>query len=183
MNFYPKVSVIIPTYNRAHLILRVLKNISEQSYDNLEIIIVNDGSSDNTSRLVSEYKDPRVIYLEHRQNMGLPAARNTGLKSSSGDIIAFQDTDDLWVRNKLEKCIEKFRSNGKIDIVYSGSYRYHGNNKTYMPYNYIKKKDGNILESLLYGNFIPAISVCIRRECFDPGIFQRSRQFIKNTIN
>lgn len=175
MDFYPKVSIIIPTYNRAHLILSVLKNISAQTYDNLEIIIIDDGSSDDTLRLVSEFRDPRVIYIKHRQNMGLATARNTGIKASSGDIIAFQDTDDLWLKNKVEESVKVFRLNRRISIVYSGSYRYQGGQKTYIPYSYISKKEGNVLESLLSGNFIPAISVCIKRECLDKiGLFDES---------
>jgi glycosyltransferase involved in cell wall biosynthesis len=141
----------------------------------LEIIVVDDGSNDDTLQLVSEYKNPRVIYIKHEQNMGLAAARNTGIKSSSGDIVAFQDTDDLWLENKVEECIKAFRLNPKISIVYSGSYRFQGRQKAYIPYSYISKKNGNVLESLLSGNFIPAISVCIKRGCFDEiGLFDES---------
>lgn len=173
MTFSPKVSVIVPSYNRGFIILRSLKSISEQTYTNLEIIVVDDGSVDNTFDIVSQYDDPRVVYIKHNKNMGLSSARNTGIKASSGEIIAFQDTDDIWLKNKLKEHIEAFESTIKnIYVVYSGSYRYKNHKKDYIPYKYILPKEGDVFKKLLGGNFIPAISLCARRECFEKvGLF------------
>jgi glycosyltransferase involved in cell wall biosynthesis len=172
MRLNPKISVIIPSYNRGHLILRALKSVSDQTYTNLEIIVVDDGSNDNTVHVVSKYDDPRVTYIKHDNNMGLPSARNTGIMASSGEIIAFLDTDDLWLKHKLRGHIKAFNSKREAYVVYSGSYRFQNRRKTYIPSKYIHPKRGDVLKRLLAGNFIPAISVCVRRECFDKvGLF------------
>jgi glycosyltransferase involved in cell wall biosynthesis len=172
MKTTPRISVIIPSYNRGHLILQALKSVSDQTYTNLEIIVVDDGSNDNTTHVVSKYNDPRVVYIKHDNNMGLPSARNTGIKASSGNIIAFLDTDDLWLEHKLEEHINIFDSKRDTYVVYSGSYRYQNRKKTYIPSKFIHPKQGDLLKRLLAGNFVPAISVCIKRECFDKvGLF------------
>ncbi len=174
--YNPKVSVIIPSYNRAHIILNCLESVCSQTYSNLEIIIVDDGSKDNTSDVVSQYKDSRIIYVKHEKNQGLPSARNTGIKTSCGEILAFQDTDDLWMPTKIEETVNVFgESSSDVGVVYAASIRYRNNKKTYLPASYIKPKEGDVFKRLLLGNFIPAISACVRRECFDQvGIFDPS---------
>ena len=172
MEANPKISVIIPSYNRDHLILKAVESVSSQTYSNLEIIVVDDGSTDNTSDVISEIDDPRLIYIKHNQNRGLSAARNTGILAASGDIFAFLDTDDLWIRHKLNEHVRIFNSSSNISVVYSGSYRYKNNEKIYIPPKCVPSKHGKIFNQLLFGNFIPAISVTAKRECFDKvGLF------------
>ena len=119
----PLVSVIIPTYNRAHLIAETLDSVSAQTYQNWECIIVDDGSSDNTDEVVGEYvnKDNRFKYY-HRPEEHLPGgngARNYGFKMSQGEYVNWFDSDDLMVAEKFKNQIDIFNRSSKIDVVFS----------------------------------------------------------------
>lgn len=117
------VSVNIATYNRAHLLPRCLDSVLSQTYDNFEVIIVNDSSTDNTIELVNEYKKiyPRIKLITHTQNIGLANARNTAYQNSNGKYIAFMDDDDEWIdEEKLKKQVEVFsKKSGILAIVCS----------------------------------------------------------------
>lgn len=122
VNNIPKVSVIIPTYNRAHLIGRAIKSVLNQTYQDFEIIVVDDGSTDSTEEVIKEFqkKDKRIKYVKHKKNKGEGAARNTGIKISKSPFIAFQDSDDESFPQRLEKQIKVFENESqKIGIVYS----------------------------------------------------------------
>lgn len=163
----PKVSVVIPTYNRAHLISRAIHSVLNQTYQDLEIVIIDDGSIDNTEEIVKSFEDERIVYLRHSKNKGASAARNTGIKASKGDYIAFQDSDDEWFPDKLERQVNTFdNAPSEIGIVYSGFYRIEADKKTYIPGDYIVQKDGNIHNELLKGNFVGTPAVLIKKECF-----------------
>lgn len=110
------VSVIVPTYNRAHLIKRSVMSVLNQTYDNLELIIVDDGSTDNTEEIVKSIEDDRIIYIQ-QQNQGACAARNNGIDHAQGEFIAFQDSDDVWHKNKLERQLETLKQTG-ADLVF-----------------------------------------------------------------
>lgn len=99
----PLVSVIIPTYNREQTILRSINSVLNQTYSNLECIVVDDASTDHTSSLIERLNDKRVIYLKLEMKKNASAARNAGLCIAKGDLIAFQDSDDEWLSQKLEK--------------------------------------------------------------------------------
>lgn len=113
------VSVILPSYNRANTIARAIKSVVNQTYTNYELIIVDDGSTDNTEEVVKSLKNENIIYIKHPHNKGAAGARNTGLKIAKGEYIAFQDSDDEWMSHKLKKQINIMKCNKKIDIVYS----------------------------------------------------------------
>jgi glycosyltransferase involved in cell wall biosynthesis len=112
----PTVSVIIPTYNRAHLIGRSVRSVLNQTYTDFELIIVDDGSKDNTEDILKAFNDPRIMFIKHTINRGVCAARNTGIKSARGAYIAFQDSDDEWLPQKLEKQMAVFQQDKKGDI-------------------------------------------------------------------
>jgi glycosyltransferase involved in cell wall biosynthesis len=97
----PKVSVVIPTYNRGRVVGEAIESVLAQTYRNLEVIVVNDGSSDDTEDRVRRLADPRVRYLK-RPHAGVAAARNAGIAVSTGQLISFLDSDDLWKPDKLE---------------------------------------------------------------------------------
>lgn len=84
----PTVSVVIPTYNRAHLLGRAIQSVLNQTYHDFEIIVVDDGSTDNTEKVVKSFNDPRIHYIRHDQNRGGSAARNTGIKMARGGIYS-----------------------------------------------------------------------------------------------
>lgn len=98
-----KVSVILPTHNRPDLLNRAIDSVIDQTYDNIELLIVDDSSETDTESIVEEYNDCRIRYFEHEQNQGPAAARNTGIEQATGDYIAFLDDDDEWRHSKLEK--------------------------------------------------------------------------------
>ncbi len=104
----PLVSVIVPTYNRSHSILQTIYSIINQSYKNYEIIVVNDGSTDNTIRILERFKDSIVLLTQ--ENKGQAAAKNTALKHAKGQFIAPLDSDDVWNSNYLERGIGELLS-------------------------------------------------------------------------
>ena len=115
----PLVSVVIPTYNRADLISRAIASVCSQSYQNLEIIVVNDNSQDNTEEVVREIAqgDSRINYYRHSNNLGGSVARNTGIKKATGEYIAFLDSDDIWLPQKLELQLRAIAKNRHDKIV------------------------------------------------------------------
>lgn len=115
----PKVSVIIPTYNRADLLPRAIESVLNQTFKDFELIVVDDGSTDNTKELVSDFqkKDNRIQYI-WQENSGAPAKpKNTGIKNSKGDYIAILDSDDEWLPEKLEKQLKLFEKDKNLGIV------------------------------------------------------------------
>ena len=107
MTAEPLISVIIPTYKRAALVPRAIESVRRQTHKNLEILVVDDGSPDNTASVVQSIPDSRIQYLRHERNKGLPAARNTGIRAAKGAYIAFIDDDDEWFEDKLEIQVKK----------------------------------------------------------------------------
>jgi glycosyltransferase involved in cell wall biosynthesis len=104
------VSVIIPTYNRASTLARAIESVLKQTYGNLELIVVDDSSNDETSGVVSGIADERIKYIKFSKNKGVAAARNAGIKESCGDYIAFLDSDDQWLPDKLKLSLEVFKN-------------------------------------------------------------------------
>ena len=163
----PTVSVVIPTYCRAHLLGRAIQSVLNQTYQDLEIIIVDDGSSDNTDEVVKSLKDERIRYIRHEKNKGATAARNTGIKAARGEYIAFQDSDDEWLPQKLEKQMKVFETvSPKVGVVYTGFVRIENDKKEYIPYSWVAQKEGDIHKELLKGSFITTPSIVVRKECF-----------------
>jgi len=172
----PKVSVIIPTYNRANLIGRAIRSILCQTYAEYEIIVVDDGSNDNTRDVVESFRDDRIQYIRHRENRGNGAALNTGIKVARCDYIAFQDSDDEWLSEKLEKQIFRLESaNSEIGAVYTAMWRIESNSAFLVPQVAIKKKEGNIGHIILESCFIGMPTVLIHKRCFDRvGLFDEN---------
>lgn len=113
LNFIDKnelVSVIIPAYNRGYILPRAVSSVLAQTYPNIECIIIDDGSADNTEQVVKGFSDPRVRYIRHPKNRGLSASRNTGISASHGDFVAFLDSDDEYLNEKIERSLETFRN-------------------------------------------------------------------------
>jgi glycosyltransferase involved in cell wall biosynthesis len=113
----PTVSVIIPTYNRAAWLKQAIESVLAQKFKDFELLIIDDGSTDNTIDSIKNYGD-RVIY-KFQSNQGPAAARNLGIKSAQADLISFLDSDDRWVVNKLEKQVSLMRNNPSIKICYT----------------------------------------------------------------
>ncbi|MFW6000720.1 MAG: glycosyltransferase family 2 protein, partial [Halorubrum sp.] len=99
----PRVSVIVPTYDRATTLPRAIDSALEQTVDDLEVVVVDDGSTDDTASVLASYDDPRVRPIVHATNRGANVARNTGLEHARGEYVAFLDSDDAWRPTKLER--------------------------------------------------------------------------------
>ena len=112
------VSVIVPCYNRADIVGETIDSLLRQSYPKLEVIVVDDGSTDNTRDVIARYSDPRVRYL-FKPNGGLSAARNFGLERANGEFIAFLDSDDLWHEWKLESQLRLFARHPEVGLIWS----------------------------------------------------------------
>ncbi|SKB29072.1 Glycosyltransferase involved in cell wall bisynthesis [Lysinibacillus sp. AC-3] len=159
----PLISVVIPAYNRAKTIKYCLDSITSQTYKNIEIIVVDDGSQDNTVDIVKSYNDSRVKCIITSGNRGAQAARNSGIKNSIGEWIAFQDSDDEWLPNKLSKQIER-ALNIQAEVVYCECY--------------VKKEDelglfgtkgfeGNIYNKLLFNQDPTFPGIVVKKECLE----------------
>ena len=129
---YPLVSVIIPTYNREKTITYCLNSVLSQTYKNFEVIIVDDCSTDNTAAMINSHPDSRVRCIVLEKNSGAQAARNRGIKEAKGDWIAFQDSDDEWLPNKLERQINVLSKAGfdPYTVVHSNAIKRDYTTKT-----------------------------------------------------
>lgn len=168
----PKISVIIPTYNRTHLLGRAIQSVLRQTYQDFEIIIIDDASTDGTEKLVKDFNDNRIIFLRLEKNRGGSAARNTGIKNSSGEYIAFLDSDDEWLPEKLEKQVNVFNNAEKtLGVVYTAFYKENWNTQHDPPLH-----RGDIFNLILIKNFVGTTStVLIRKECFNKaGVFDET---------
>jgi len=123
MHSNPLVSVVIASYNRASLIARAIASVLNQKYRNLEIVIVDDGSTDNTSQVALSFNDERIKIFSHEKNKGLAASRNTGIKNSNGEFVTFLDDDDEWLPEKIQRQLEVFQGlNIAIGLVFINGY-------------------------------------------------------------
>jgi len=167
--------VVIPTFNRASLLKRSIKSVIDQTYTDLEVIVVDDASTDETEEVVRGLEDHRIRYLRHEKNRGGSAARNTGISAANGKYIAFQDSDDEWFPDKLKKQVLILEeSSPDIGVVYSRFWRIDGENRTLIPPRQ-KKKEGDIHRELLKRNFISTQAAVVKRECFSRvGLFDES---------
>jgi len=142
----PKVSVIIPTYNRANLLARAIKSVLNQTFQDFELIIVDDGSTDNTKEVVEEFqkKDSRIKYI-FQENSGGPAKPiNTGIKNSRGEYIAILESDDEWLPEKLEKQAEILDRFPNVGLVSCYAFKIFSNGKKTIykaPFSGILKKE------------------------------------------
>lgn len=132
------ISVVIPTFNRSQTIVRAIDSVLNQTHRDFELIIVDDGSTDHTFELVeSHYKDSRLKLIRQR-NLGVSAARNLGIESCSHDWIAFLDSDDQWLPNKLSVQIEKLKQNENIRFIHSNEYWIKNGKKINIPKKFDK---------------------------------------------
>ena len=162
----PTVSVIIPAYNCAAFIPETLESVFAQTYHDIEIILVDDGSTDNTPAVVAPYLD-RITYIRQK-NGGLPAARNAGIRSAQGEFIALLDADDSWMADKLERQLPRF-ADAEVGIIYSDfSVRYaDGRFQASYLVNRPLASEGYVLESYIRSRFLFPSTIVIRQKCLE----------------
>lgn len=161
----PLVSVVTPTYNRADFIAKAIDSVLAQSYGHFEMIIVDDGSQDNTRELIEAYDDPRISY-HYQENQGQSIARNRGISLSQGEFICFLDSDNLWFPDKLEKGLAGFQRYPEADIVYGDCVSIDEQGSEISREN-MRRYSGRIAALMLKDNFISMNTTMTRRRCFD----------------
>ena len=160
------VSVIIPSYNRKGTIEKALNSVLSQTYSNLEIIVVDDCSTDGTELLFQSISDSKIRYHRLESNSGACVARNTGVSLAKGSIIAFQDSDDIWHVDKLEKQIA-YMDAGGFDFVTCGFYRISGEERRVIGLEKCPTDSEELWCSLLNHNWISTQTIVCKRKCFD----------------
>jgi glycosyltransferase involved in cell wall biosynthesis len=159
----PLVSVVIPTYNRARMVKEAVDSVLAQSFKDYELIVIDDGSTDDTQCILGSYHED--ILICRQVNQGVSAARNKGIELSSGQLIAFLDSDDLWMPEKLQYQVEFFNLN-KEALICQTQEVWIRNGIRVNPKNRHKKLSGMIYEPSLLLCLVSPSAVMIRRELF-----------------
>ncbi|MDF5707842.1 MAG: glycosyltransferase family 2 protein [Nostoc sp. S4] len=159
----PKVSIIIPAYNAMTYLPETLKSILFQTFTDFEVLIINDGSTDNIVQWASELPDPRVRLIV-QENQGVATARNTGIERAKGKYIAFLDADDLWEPTKLEKQVHYLKNHPEVGLLHTSMMLidFQGNSLGRI---ITSNAEGNALKKLLEKNTIVTSSVIVRSYC------------------
>lgn len=183
----PTVSVVIPTHNRADLLQRAVCSVLGQTFGDLELIVVDDASTDNTERIMRSFErtDRRVRYLKHAVNRRQSAARNTGIDATSGAFIAFLDDDDEWLPTKLENQLALFSASKvqNLGLVYCGAIlidAVSGAEMGRLP----ARKRGDVLGDLLDQNCISGggSTPMVKKEVFERcGLFDPAHDLVRGT--
>nr|WP_225000356.1 glycosyltransferase [Cesiribacter sp. SM1] len=172
------ISVIIPCYNYSHFLEETVNSVLDQTYQNFECLIIDDGSQDSTREVAEELekKDPRVKYF-HQTNQGLSAARNTGILKSKGEFIQFLDADDLLSKEKLASQAAVFAASEKTDIVYCRALYFDTEHPAVFYKDFQKKgrewmpkvsgRGRKVLRQLIRGNIMVVSAPLVRRSLFD----------------
>ncbi|HEY3306152.1 MAG TPA: glycosyltransferase [Candidatus Binatia bacterium] len=174
----PLVSVIIPAYNAAGFVHQAVQSVLDQTYGNYEIIVVDDGSTDETREVLSRLHG-RLTYL-YQPNRGAAAARNNGIRAAKGDFVCFLDADDLWVSNKLQLQVDFLQQHPDMAFLSGRCRKFMDQGDPYIPFA-AEALEGSVARifsapkafaELVKFNFIPTSTVMIRKECFEKvGLF------------
>ncbi len=159
---FPLVSVVIPTYNRASYLKAAVESVQRQTYKNLEIIIVDDASDEETASYISTIRDERIKYFRNCINKGGAASRNLGIREAEGEYIAFLDDDDEWLPEKIVKQVEVLENNRNIVVVYTGFLIKDSKKRDYLGRSK-QMKEGNIYDDLLAENCVGTTSTVLIR--------------------
>jgi len=163
------VSIIVPTYNRSHLITDTIKSVIDQSYTNWELIIVDDGSTDDTGKKVEEFKDKRIQFHFTVHSGVLGKVRNIGINYARGNYVAFLDSDDLWLPNKLERQMSFLVKNPEASFIFGDGEQF-GSHAVSTPE----------MENLFVGN-VYVSQLIEERFVISPTTFLFKREVLKTT--
>src|SRR5437588_4956546 len=176
----PTISVIMPAFNAAQHIRQSIQSVLEQTFDDWDLIVVDDGSTDETASVVASFRDSRIRCIR-RENGGQAAARNTGITSTHGEFIAFLDADDLWLLEKLDRQLDVARRT-RADVVYCDGYVFFDscNDERSDYFAFVPGLKGwSTMKTLLYQyNRIATLSAMVKRNVIESvGLFDESRLF------
>jgi glycosyltransferase involved in cell wall biosynthesis len=165
----PRVSVVIPTYNRAHLLGQTIESALAQTFADFEVIVVDDGSTDTTMEVLDRYSKRIRILQQENQKGGGALARNAGIRNATGEFIAFLDSDDLWLPTKLEHQIAVLNMDSNLSWVYTDAevFESESNRTLYVYSRFVRLHEGDVLPHLICEDFIPSSSPIVRRTVFN----------------
>ena len=167
MSKTPLISVILPTYNRAKYLARSIESVLSQSYKNFELVIIDDGSRDNTPSLISKYQDPRIKIIKNETNVGFVRSLNKGINYAKGKYISRIDDDDLWPDpSKLRKQVEFLEDNPEYVLVGCGIIRIDSEGKEIKRY-LLPEKDKDIKEIMLIVSPFAHIGTIFRKQAWE----------------
>jgi glycosyltransferase involved in cell wall biosynthesis len=173
-NAAPRVSVVMAAYNYGQYIAQAIQSVIDQTFTDWELIVVDDGSTDDTCEVVQQFLSDSRIHYHRQENRGQPQAKNEGIKLSRGSLVAFLDADDAWLPTKLEKQIILFRQDPNLGVAYTSLYFMDPTGMIM----FREKREmvrGDVLQKTLIRNVSPFCSSIVRREVFDDvGLFDES---------
>ena len=161
----PRVSIVIPTYNRSMMVRRAIDSVLAQTFQDFEILVVDDGSTDDTRDALAAY--PESVRYVPQANQGPAAARNHGMRLARGDYIGFLDSDDLYLPHNLEAHLRQFQANPAAGLVYSGGAIVDHEGRWIKDSRPDPRYRGDVLERLVYYNFIIPSTVLMSRPCME----------------
>ena len=181
METSPEISIIMPTYNRAHLIGETIDSIRNQTFTNWELLIMDDGSDDNTEEIIKQMKDERIQFYKAERTGSVSKLKNLAIKKAHGELIAFIDSDDLWALTKLEKQIAAMKQYPEAGFCVTGGYTFINKNK---PVEYLyKQRDGLKIGNFMLAMFKSELSgytqvLLLRKDCVHvSGYFDETKLF------
>ena len=175
----PKVSVVIPTHNRAALLQRAVRSVLIQTMEDLEVLVADDASQDATAEVVRSFGDHRIKYLRHDDNRGVSAARNTALAHAAGEYIAFLDDDDEWLPDKLRLQVERMEQvSSAVGAICCGHYEVDTATLRVRA-EVIPTLRGRVFEEMLVrGSFNHTSTIVVRADCFrQVGVFDSALRY------
>ncbi len=162
----PLVSIIIPAFNAEKYIKTAINSALRQTYQNIEIIVIDDGSIDKTAEIVKSYKDPRIIY-GYQKDRGQSAARNAGIKIAKGEYIALLDSDDLFLPEKIEKQVDFLETHLDCGVCYCKIYNFFDDRPDKLFYNPVPNYSGFIFDKLLKHSVVNPLTAVLRKEILE----------------
>jgi len=177
----PKVSIIIPTHNRAQYIVESIESVRKKTYQNWELMVMDDQSTDNTQELVAQINDERIYYHKTTNRLGITGTRNAGLEKAGSELIAFIDSDDLWATTKLEKQIAALQQYPEAGFSLTGGFNFK--NLLEPVDHFYKQTEGIKCDNLLIPFFRSELStttssLLLRKQCLTvTGFFDETKLF------
>lgn len=178
----PMVTVVIPVYNRENTILRAINSVLQQTYKNIEVVVVDDGSTDATASIVKRCQDSRVHLICLPCNRGTNYARNRGIEKAKGEFIAFQDSDDEWLNDKLDRQMN-YMQKKDIEASFSPYILYQGQQKSILPEDYQSEEmyEHSIAQRLKKGNVVGTPTLLVKKEVvFQIGMFNENMKRLQD---
>ena len=178
MNKPPFLSVVIPTYNCAGFLQKALKSVFSQTYQDFEVIVIDNSSTDNTEDVLDSFNDKRLIVIKVNNNGIIAHSRNKGIENAKGKWVAFLDSDDIWKPEKLEKVSDAIVNNPEVILVCHDEWRVvNGERKNHLMYG---PAGNDLYETLLFkNNCLSTSAVCLRKDvAMETGGFSERKEFV-----